>query len=196
MNSETLMAGGTALAKAAAAPMTFGQHAGRELLGFGLGVARDLLRERHAQQLALKNAPAAVNPIRGLLTNAGALAAGTGAVMAVGAAVDSYQIDQSYKKMLTLYPELAREDPNKVKNIFDAVTAGSPDLAKQPVIVGSLVRRMLNFDGFDHTTFNDLVSAQSSINKSRSGAAQQIIGVGTAGLNIMHNYGINAPPRR
>lgn len=179
-----------------AMPMTPWAQAGHTVLREGLSVLGNIARDRHAAMLAAKNAPAVMNPIHGLLMNAGALAAGTGAIMAVGAVADSYQVGQSYNKMLTLYPELSREDPQRVKNIFDAIASGSPDLAKQPMIVGSLVRRMLNYDGFDHTTFNDLVSAQSAINKGRQGATQTLLGVGTSGLSLLHNYGINAPPRR
>lgn len=191
-----MLAAATSLAVKAAAPSTFGRHAGEAFLREGLSLAGNLLRDRHAAMLAAKNAPPVVNPIRGLLMNAGAIAAGTGAIMGGQALVDSYQVNQSYQKMLQLYPELSREDPQRVKTIFDALAAGSPDMAKQPLVVGSLVRRMLNYDGFDHTTFSDLVSAQSAINKNRTGAAQMILGAGTSGLNLMHSYGINAPPRR
>lgn len=181
---------------ARSAARTFGQTAGQSAIREGFGLMRDMLRERHAQALAAKNAPAVMTPMKGLLMNAGAMLGVTGGMMAGGAAVDAVQIHQSYNKMLQLYPELAREDPQRVKNVFDAVASGSPDLAKQPMIIGSLVRRMLNYDGFDHTTFNDLVSAQSSINKGRSDTLKTLTSIGTSGVGLMHDYGVNVPPRR
>ena len=87
---------------------------------------------------------------------------------AVQGAMTQRATDASYQKMLQLYPDLQRESPEKVRMYFDTLASGSPDVATKPLVVGSLLKRMLSYDGFDHSTYMELSKHQNSL-QGRSG---------------------------
>jgi len=91
------------------------------------------------------------------------LFAGTGAALAkenvVDPATEAIKINQSYNKMFEKHPNLKEEDENQVKDYFNVVKTYSPAAAKNPVVAGSMVNRMVEFEGVDH----NLVSALGNI---------------------------------
>ena len=91
-----------------------------------------------------------------------------GAVAGINAMMNRQQINHSYTSMLQRFPELARENPTRVRELFTSVSNAAPDVAKDPIVTGSLLKRMLNYDGIDHTTYMELVKTQESIAKTRS----------------------------
>lgn len=100
------------------------------------------------------------------LAAAGLALAGTAA--GANAMANHNQINQSYTQMLQRFPELARENPTRVRELFTSVSNAAPDVAKDPIVTGSLLKRMLNYDGIDHTTYMELVKTQESMTKTRS----------------------------
>ena len=151
-----------------------------------------MVRDAYGQRLAAKLGP---NPVHSALTNAALVGGGMAAAAGANYAIQAHAVNQSFNKMLQLYPELQRENPERVKVYFDSIAQGSPDLASNPLVVGSLVKRMLNYDGFDHATFNDLVSTQSSIDKARSEGIKNVVSIGSHGMSTLGNYGVNMMPR-
>ena len=119
-----------------------------------------------------------------------ALVAGAMGINAMGSALsDSYKLNSSFQKMLQIYPELQRENPDRVKLYFDSIANSSPSVAQQPLVAGSLIKRLVNYDGFDHTVYKDLVSTQSALDKNRLQGEGNMISMGSKGLDLMHTYG-------
>lgn len=194
-----------AMARAAAAGAPVAAAARSTMPGFGTRIAEHgikevfgtlggMARDAHKLHLEAALAPKPMNPIHGFLGNAAVVAGGT-ALMAGGSALmGSIQLNMSYKKMLQLYPELAREQPERVKNYFDAIAAGSASTASQPMVVGSLIKRMLNYDGFDPATFKELVGTEANFSKIHAGNSHEKLMFG--GLDTLHRYGIGTDPHR
>lgn len=136
------------------------------------------------------------NHLGALATNMAAMAGAAGIIGGAGMVMDHMKVQQGYKKMLDAYPELAREQPERVKSYFDAIASGAPDIASQPLVAGSLIKRMLNYDGFDPSTYQELVSTQTNIDRVRNERIKNVITAGNSGLGQMHTYGIGADPNR
>lgn len=151
--------------------------------------AKDLALYQHQLARSIPH-----NNLGAMLTNMGAVAGAAGIVGGASMVMDHIKVQQGYKKMLDAYPELAREQPERVKAYYDAIASGSPDIATQPLVAGSLIKRMMNYDGFDPSTYQELVSTQVNIDKVRNDRMKNVIAVGNTGLNQMHAYGIGADP--
>jgi hypothetical protein len=93
-------------------------------------------------------------------------AAGLGVSLA-GQAWSNTQVQRSFQTMLQRYPELQRENPTRVKQLFETISRAAPDVAQDPMVAGSLIKRMLNYDGIDHATYMELVSTQEKMTKNR-----------------------------
>lgn len=106
-----------------------------------------------------------------------AVGAVVGAVGLGQLAIGRIQENHSYNQMLDLYPELKRENPERVKLYFDTIRSSAPGIAKQPLVAGSVVKRLVNFDGFDHAVYKDLLSAQSVINGNAGHFGEQLMGL-------------------
>ena len=106
-----------------------------------------------------------------------AVAAGVGVYGLGRMAVERHQTGSSYNQMLELYPQLKREDAQRVKLYFDTIQQSAPGIARQPLVAGSVVSRLLNYDGFDHQTYKDLLSAQSVINGNSGHFGEQLMGL-------------------
>lgn len=106
-----------------------------------------------------------------------AVAAGVGAFGLGQMAMGRLAEHRSYNQMLDLYPELKRENPEQVKLYFDTIRSSAPGLARQPLVAGSVVKRLVNFGGFDHAVYKDLLSAQSVINGNSGHFGEQLLGL-------------------
>jgi len=124
-----------------------------------------------------------------LAQHAGMLAGGALALKGVGMLSDSIKLQQSYSKMLQVYPELQREKPEKVRLYFDSIAQGSPSTAENPLVVGNLIKRFIAYDGVDHGAFKDLISAQGTIDAAARGAESNAINFIHHGLSLAHAYG-------
>jgi hypothetical protein len=171
---------------------SFGRFAGEKLIDHSLSAMATGLRDIGVLKAQHALAP---KPIHALLQNA-AVVGGMGVAGAAGNyAMGQMAVQSSFKKMLQLYPELQRENPERVKTYFDSISQGSPDIASNPLVVGSLIKRMLNYDGFDTATYNELVGSQANIDRGRSEGMKNTISLGEKGMSTLHNYGIGSVPR-
>jgi hypothetical protein len=102
------------------------------------------------------------------LRNFGVLAAGALGLSAVNHVVGQRQIGASFDTMLQRYPELGQENPDRVRQLFSSISNAAPDVAKDPTVTGSLIKKMLNYDGIDHATYMELVKTQESFTKNRN----------------------------
>ena len=93
-------------------------------------------------------------------------AAGLGVSLA-GQEWSNAQVQRSFQTMLQRYPELQRENPTRVKQLFETISRAAPDVAQDPMVAGSLIKRMVNYDGIDHATYMELVSTQEKMTKNR-----------------------------
>jgi hypothetical protein len=165
------------------------EHGAKEVFGTIGGMVRD----SHKLHLEAALAPKPISALRGFMGNMGVVAGGAALVSGTGMAMDAMRLNASYKKMLQLYPELAREQPERVKNYFDAIAAGSPGTASQPLVAGSLIKRMLNYDGFDPATFKELVGTEANFSKINAHGPGELM---FNGLDTLHRYGIGTDPHR
>ena len=138
-----------------------GGLAGGLLAGAGM-----LLNHNFKPSALPANARTAFLPGHGLM-GLGALAVTGGALAGAAAGVSQMQLNSAYKDMLQRYPELAREEPTRVRELFVSISRAAPDVAKDHIVAGSLIKRMLNYDGVDHTTYMELVRTQESMAKTR-----------------------------
>lgn len=150
----------------------------------GTSVAKNVAEIRNMRPMVQP----VVAGLKNMAIHAGALGLMTGGMAAVGAAVDHVKLNSSYQKMLQLYPELQRENPERVKLYFDSIANSSPSVAQQPLVAGSLIKRLINYDGFDHTVHKDLVSAQSQLDRNRMSANQNLLNLADIGLSQTHRY--------
>jgi hypothetical protein len=101
------------------------------------------------------------------------------------ASVSQMQLNSAYKDMLQRYPELAREEPSRVRELFVSISRAAPDVAKDHIVAGSLIKRMLNYDGVDHTTYMELVRTQESMTKTRSAPFMPLLQAADVGSKLV-----------
>ena len=106
----------------------------------------------------------------------GAVLAGA-AVHGVGrggkAIADEVGMARSKMSLANYTPSLADEDPKMVNDYFNVVKAYSPAAARNPIVAGALVNKMIEFGGVDHNLVKGLVdiekgrrSNEAPLNKS------------------------------
>jgi len=105
----------------------------------------------------------------------GQLALATGTIAAGALANEVYRgiknavgRSRGFRQMMEYNPELAKEDRAKVQMIFNTLHNVSPDLAKDPLVANSWVKRMMYQDEYiDPKTMSDLATAQQRMGQSR-----------------------------
>lgn len=79
--------------------------------------------------------------------------------------VEQANINKAYNEIYKKYPNLASQDKSKVKDYFNVVKTYSPKAASNPLVAGSLVNKMVQFQGVDHKLVQDMSSLQKDVNK-------------------------------
>lgn len=104
-----------------------------------------------------------------------ALAAGTvaaGALMneAVSAVRGAVRKSHNFKAMMAHNPGLEKEDRARVQGLFNTLHNVSPDLAADPVVANSWVKRMMYQDEYvDPRMLSDLATAQNRMRPDTKG---------------------------
>lgn len=96
--------------------------------------------------------------------------AGLAAVEAGGEIRKHMQIAATEKHLIDANPELADFDQQKIKDYFDVVKLYSPQAARNPLVAGSLVHKMLQFGGVDHKLVQDI----AGLEKNKSGFGEPL----------------------
>jgi hypothetical protein len=112
--------------------------------------------------------PDAFKTIAALVLGGGALTAGgIGAAMAgsagvhgVDAMVQAVRKGGQYKRMMDANPELAHYDPNELQSAFATLHKFNPELAGDPLVAGTFVRRVADADAIDHRTVGELANTR------------------------------------
>ena len=86
-----------------------------------------------------------------------------------------------FNNMISQTPELKNEDEKKVKKLFGVVSQYAPDLAKNPTVAGSIVKRFVDYGDVDPMTLREIISTQSTI--STTGVNPMLPAYGTAITN-------------
>lgn len=106
---------------------------------------------------------------RHALLVAGATGAGLLANETYAAVKDTVTRSLGFKRMMKLSPDLNKMKKDKVQAAFNTLHNTAPDLAKDPVIASSWVKRMAYQDEYvDPRTISDLASAQQRIGKPKA----------------------------
>ena len=102
-----------------------------------------------------------LNPIFGLA----AIGAGgaVGKEMVIDPATQLIKIKKSFNKMIEKTPQLAEADQTKLRDYFGVVKSFSPKAASNPLVAGSLVNKMMQFEGVDHKLVQDIASLQAGM---------------------------------
>ena len=73
------------------------------------------------------------------------------------------KIRKSFNTMIEKTPQLAEADQGKLRDYFGVVKAFSPKAASNPLVAGSLVNKMLQFEGVDHKLVQDIAALQAGM---------------------------------
>lgn len=103
---------------------------------------------------------AAKNILEKLIYPALGLAAVGGVVDLGKPIVRAVQIADSRKKLIDYTPALEGVDEKKVDDYFGVVKTYSPTSAKNPIVAGDLVNKMVQFGGVDHNLVKSLVDIE------------------------------------
>lgn len=102
---------------------------------------------------------------------------------AVRNAIENKKMDQSYNNMLSIYPELQKENPQNTRQYFDYLKRYSPTVAKNPHAAGAIVRRFASTGGM--AMDNSVIKSLLEVEKVKSDAGREHQGVlGTLGAMI------------
>jgi len=85
------------------------------------------------------------------------------ALLGAGNAIHhAMQVSNTEREIINRNPELAQYDNALVKDYFDVIKTYSPQAARNPLVAGALVRKMIEFGGVDHKLVQDLGSIESN----------------------------------
>ena len=125
----------------------------------------------------------------------GSVAKAIATVGAAGLALDAvgreigkaHDINATRGKLIEYNPELASVDKKKIDDYFDIVKLYSPHAARNPLVAGSLINKMVQFGGVDHKLVQDI----SSLEDSRGGvgdALSQVMSFKPHDLSSYHDH--------
>ena len=87
-----------------------------------------------------------------------------GALAGLGAAAHhQVQIASTEHNLIKKNPDLANYDADKIRDYMEVIKTYSPQAARNPLVAGALVKKMIDFGGVDHKLVQDLASLQSSM---------------------------------
>jgi len=99
------------------------------------------------------------------------------------------KMKSSFDTVIKAHPEL-EGDPN-VKQHWNVLTDYAPDIAANPMVAGTLLRRMKNWGEVDHQTVKDLIAMQKDINQGQvgyGGAMDPSRAIGSIGQALSGKY--------
>ena len=74
----------------------------------------------------------------------------------------------NYQRMLERNPELAQEDPEKVRESYEVLEAFAPSMTKNPQVAGSFVQKNLEYEAVDPAEVKNLIDIQKGVGDSSS----------------------------
>jgi len=69
----------------------------------------------------------------------------------------------NFRGMMEANPELKQLDRNKVQRAFNTLHRFNPDMSGDPLVAGTFVKRVADYDMIDHKTVGELASARKSL---------------------------------
>lgn len=87
-------------------------------------------------------------------------------------AMENHKMNESYKNMLRVHPDLQKENPRSTRQYFDYIKTYSPTIAKNPHASGALVKRFVHSGGMlmDNSIIENLLKIEktkSDVSKGR-----------------------------
>ena len=95
----------------------------------------------------------------------GAAMAGSAGVHGIDRLVQAVKKGHQYKKMMEANPELSHYDSSEVQQAFNTLHKFNPELAGDPLVAGTFVRRVADADAIDHRTVGDLVKTRKDMGR-------------------------------
>ena len=105
---------------------------------------------------------------RGLAWGAGAVGTalmGQAALEAYEAAKGAIQKSRGFNSMLEGNPGLRKMDRQKVQSIYSTLHRFNPEMAQDPFVAGSMVKKINEYDYVDPRTIGELVSARNRMSR-------------------------------
>lgn len=90
----------------------------------------------------------------------GAAMAGSAGVHGIDSLVQAVKKGKRYKDMMVANPELAHYDSGEVQAAFETLNKFNPELASDPLVAGTFVRRAADADAIDHRTVGELANTR------------------------------------
>jgi hypothetical protein len=95
----------------------------------------------------------------------GAAMAGSMGVHGVDRFVQAVKKGKDYKDMMEANPELARYDDGELQAAFNTLHKFNPELAGDPLVAGTFVRRVADADAIDHRTVGELARTRKEMGR-------------------------------
>ena len=95
----------------------------------------------------------------------------------------SRQISASKRQLRDYHPDLANVDDKTIDDYFSVVKTYSPAAAKNPIVAGDLVSKMVQFGGVDHNLVKGMVDIEKGVHDlERSVGTDMLASAGGKGL--------------
>jgi hypothetical protein len=97
------------------------------------------------------------------ITSSALVAGALAKELVVDPVLNKLKTNESYQNLLAKTPQLADEDPERVRDYFNIVKEYSPHAAANPYVAGAIVNKMIQFGGVDHKLVEDMMSIQEKV---------------------------------
>ena len=95
----------------------------------------------------------------------GAAMAGSMGVHGIDRFVQAVKKGKDYKDMMEANPELAHYDDDELQAAFNTLHKFNPELASDPLVAGTFVRRVADADAIDHRTVGELARTRKEMGR-------------------------------
>jgi len=95
----------------------------------------------------------------------GAAMLGSLGVHGVDRFVQAVKKGKDYKDMMEANPELEHYDPQELQDAFNTLHKFNPELAGDPLVAGTFVRRVADADAIDHRTVGELARTRKEMGR-------------------------------
>jgi hypothetical protein len=129
------------------------------------GKVFDGLKKNEQREVAKKMLEGSGNSDPSTLNRFGVGIGLAGGLVAAEEGMDRYQAHETRKQMMHVFPELQREDPEKVDRAFNVLKTYSPTLTRDPHVAGSAVAKMIQYEVVDPATIKTLLETQKADNQ-------------------------------
>jgi hypothetical protein len=80
-------------------------------------------------------------------------------------------IDKKLDRLIQLKPSLASVDRNLLSKYYKTINETAPEATSNPIVAASLLERIINYGGIDHTILKELADTEKSLKDKQFNSA-------------------------